>query len=537
MTDFKRRKLLRGTLHGLCVGVTLGSSVTGLLTGCSGQQPRSREKAVSAAAIPGLDTNPFTLGVASGDPELDGFVIWTRLAPDPLNGGGLGNRLLPMQWQLASDPEMENVVAEGEVITSPEWAHSVHIELDGLLSGQTYWYRFSIGGFSSPLGRARTLPASTDNFRFTVAACQHMQRGYFTAYRYMVEDDPDLIIHVGDYIYESRETSESRIGRVVQHSEPITLTDYRNHYALYRSDPDLQLAHQRHCWMTVWDDHEVDNDYANLNSQDGWSREQFAQRRASAYRAYYEHMPLRQRSLPSSHNMMLYRSLTVADLIKFTMLDGRQYRDQQACVIPGKKPGRPLLPDCEERMLLDRSLLGTTQEAWVEHQLKQSECQWNGIVQQQLFAPFRQEVDGMEAWWSDDWNGYPAARRRMIETLIRTKPSNPVFLGGDIHSFWATNIPSDPDNLTSKPIASGFVTAGITSHGPNYDWFKSMIDRHNPHIQYFESRHRGYLLCDVNRDRWHTRVYSVNDLDTPASERKILADYVVPDGKPGPERA
>ncbi len=537
MTDIKRRQLLKAGLGGLCATYTLGSSVILSLSGCAGGSSRpSRSGVVTPPPAPPMPHSPFTLGVASGEPATDGFVIWTRLALDPLGGGGMVNRLVPLSWRVSQQPDLSEPVLEGEVMTTPEWAHSAHIELSNLAAGQAYYYQFSVSGYDSPIGRGKTLPENPSSFRLAVTSCQHYQRGYYGAYRYMLADNPDLILHLGDYIYESRETNESQIVRQQPHSEPITLKEYRNHYALYRSDVDLQQAHQQHIWMTIWDDHEVDNDYANLSNQDGWSAEAFARRRAAAYQACYEHMPLRLNNEPGNGQMQLYRRTRIGDLLSLNLLDNRQYRDPQACLTLGKKPGRPLLPDCTERLEPGRSMLGLEQEDWLQQSLKQSDCQWNVLVQQQLFAPFRQQLDGQESWWSDDWNGYPEARDRLVRQLGDLKVRNPVVLTGDIHSFWANQIPSDSYDLTSAPVGSEFVTAGLTSPGPDHEWFSRMVSLYNPHVQFFESRDRGYLICDINRQRWQTRMISVDASQSVAPERVELARFEVRDGQPGPIR-
>lgn len=537
MIDLKRRQLLTAGVAGLCASYTLGSSVILSLSGCSGAARRASEPGVvTPPPAPEMPHSPFALGVASGEPSTDGFVIWTRLALDPLDGGGMVNRLVPLAWRVSKHPDLSDPLLEGEVLTSPEWAHSAHIELSNLAPGQTYYYQFSVSGHDSPIGRGKTLPEDADSFRLAVTSCQHYQQGFYGAYRYMLADNPDLILHLGDYIYETLDTNESRIVRPQPHSEPITLKEYRNHYALYRSDPDLQQAHQQHCWMTIWDDHEVDNDYANLTNQDRWPEETFARRRAVAYQACYEHMPLRLVNEPGQGRMQMYRRTRIGDLLNLNLLDNRQYRDIQACIRPDMKLGRPLLPDCTERLEPGRSMLGAEQEAWLQQSLRQSDCQWNVLVQQQLFAPFRQQLDGRESWWSDDWNGYPEARHRLVRQLVDLEVRNPIVLTGDIHSFWANGIPSNSYNLTSAPVASEFVTAGMTSRGPDHEWFSRMISMHNPHVRFFDSRHRGYLLCDINRKRWQTRMYSVDADAQVAPERIELARFEVRDGQAGPVR-
>ncbi|MBD2018750.1 alkaline phosphatase D family protein, partial [Leptolyngbya sp. FACHB-36] len=273
----------------------------------------------------------FSLGVASGEPLPDGVVLWTRLAPEPLNGGGMPPQPMSVQWQVAVDEQMRRVVQRGTTIAVPELAHSVHVEVNGLEPARWYWYRFQAGDQQSSIGRTRTAPALTshvDRLRFAFASCQHYEHGYYAAYRDMAAADLDFVVHLGDYIYEGAATTgESR-----QHngSDLVTLEQYRDRYALYKTDPDLQAAHAAFPWIVTWDDHEVAGNYANLTAN-GQSQQAFLQRRASAYQAYYEHMPLRRSSRPQGANLQLYRRFSFGDLAEFNVLDTRQYRSKQPC--------------------------------------------------------------------------------------------------------------------------------------------------------------------------------------------------------------
>jgi alkaline phosphatase D len=281
-------------------------------------------------------SDPFTLGVASGYPLPTGVVLWTRLAPAPLvPGGGMPREAVAVEWEVASDERMSRIVQHGAVTAVPEWAHAVHVEVEGLEPGRWYWYRFRAGRAVSPVGRTRTAPAADsvpDRLRFAYASCQHYEQGYFVAYRLMRADDLDLIVFLGDYIYEST-TSRPRVR---QHGAPEchTLDDYRIRYALYKTDRDLQAAHAACPWIVTWDDHEVSNDYANDRGQVLNGREWFLARRAAAYQAYYEHMPLRRQMVPFGPHMRLYHRLAFGGLVQFHLLDDRQYRAHQPCTPP-----------------------------------------------------------------------------------------------------------------------------------------------------------------------------------------------------------
>ena len=286
-------------------------------------------------AEPRFSDYPFKLGVASGDPLPDGVVLWTRLAPDPLNGG-MPDKRVPVQWQVATDEAFANVVREGATFASPELAHSVHVEVGGLRPAGEYFYRFRAGSELSPVGRTKTAPAfgaSVAEMNFAFVSCQQYEHGYFTAYRHMSEEDLDLVVHLGDYIYEYGPNQYvAPGGNVRTHVGPeiVSLSDYRRRHAQYRTDEDLQAAHAAFPWAVTWDDHEVENNYADEIPEGGQSVEAFILRRAAAYQAYYEHMPLRRTSVPSGPDMQLYRRLTFGNLAEFNVLDTRQYRDDQA---------------------------------------------------------------------------------------------------------------------------------------------------------------------------------------------------------------
>ena len=481
---------------------------------------------------PHFSDYPFKLGVASGEPGTDGFVIWTKLAPDPLNGRGLGNQAIPVRWEVAVDPDLQNIVQRGEALATPDWGHSVHVEIGGLNPGRTYWYRFQSGGEISRVGRTITFPTDPSRLRFAVASCQNYEMGYFGAYQHMLKDKLDFILFLGDYIYESVEKE----GHLRLHSgvEAETLNQYRQRYTQYRLEPELQNAHAAMPWVVTADDHEVDNDYAGLNNYGEVDKAQFARRRAAAYRAYYEFMPLRHAQQPVSSSIQLYRGFEFGGLARMSITDMRQFRDDQPCHIPGEKPGRAVGEECTERLKEERTMLGNVQEQWLDARLRGSEAQWNIIAQQQYTNPMKQkDEDGETTWWTDDWNGYPAARERLLNSVKTSGAKNPVFIAGDIHSFWANVVPGDRSDLASDPIASEFVTGAITSDGPPYDYFMSLMPD-NPQVRFFESRFQGYIVCDVNHERWRTDYYAVDQLVRNDPERRLIASYEVKPGKPGP---
>ncbi|MEO1294630.1 MAG: alkaline phosphatase D family protein, partial [Cyanobacteria bacterium J06636_16] len=362
-TRLRRRSLLLGT-----------GAFTGLLV--AGRWPHR------VLAQTTFSDYPFTLGVASGEPLPDGVVLWTRLAPDPLNGGGMPPADVTVAYTVATDEALQNVVLTGTTIAPAALGHSVHVEIAGLEPGRTYWYRFEAGGEASPTGRTRTAPAlgtPLSQFRFAYANCQNYQNGFYTAYEHLAQEDLDLVIHLGDYIYEGG-IGENAV-RPHNSDEVITLEDYRNRYALYKIDPNLKAAHANFPWTFTWDDHEVDNNHADFIPEDDQSAAAFAQRRAVAYQVYYEHMPLRAASIARGPFLQLYRRLSFGDLVTFNVLDTRQYRTDQPC-------GDAFGPRCDASFDLTATMTGQRQESWLLSGLNRSNARWNVIAQQTMFAQF-----------------------------------------------------------------------------------------------------------------------------------------------------
>ncbi len=494
--------------------------------------PRGR----SAAAQPRFASNPFALGVASGHPLPGGVVLWTRLAPDPLNGGGMPAEPVPVAWEVASDERFASVVQKGVARAVPQYAHAVHVEVQGLEPDRWYWYRFRAGGEVSPVGRTRTAPApgaTIDRLRFVFASCQHYEQGLFTAYRHIAADAPDLLVHLGDYIYESSWGRD----HVRKHSgpEPITLDDYRARFALYKSDPDLQVAHAACPWLVTWDDHEVDNDYADDRSEQLDPREWFLARRAAAYQAYYEHMPLRRGAVPLGPHMRLFTRVTFGGLAEFHVLDDRQYRSHQVCPRPGRG-GSNVVGDCAARLDSGLTLLGPVQEAWLLGNLERSTAKWNVLAQQTLMAQLDRQVGPGQTFWTDGWDGYPAARRRLLEALARKKAANPLVIGGDVHSFWVTDLKPDFDDARSPTVATEFVGTSITSQLARTQVELDTIRGENPHIAYANLTRRGYVRVELTRDRARADLLGLQNVTSREARVDPMASFVVEDGKPGAQR-
>ena len=498
--------------------------------GLAGLSPRLR-------AEPRFAEVPFTLGVASGYPRPDGMVLWTRLATQPLiPGGGMSPEVVAVGWEIALDPGFREISATGTAYATPEWAHSVHVEPRGLAPDREYWYRFHAGEASSPIGRTRTAPAkdaAPGHLRLGVGSCQHYEQGWFVAYRHVVADDLDLFLHVGDYIYEG---SAGRAG-VRSHGapEPHTLEDYRRHFALYKSDPDLQSAHASCPWLVVWDDHELENDYAGDRSENDDEPAWFLQRRAAAYKAYYEHMPLPRAMVPFGPHLRLHSRVGYGQLANIHMLDNRQYRTPQPCPRPGRA-GSNFIEDCPDRLNPQASMLGARQEAWLKAGLDASKARWNLLGQQTLMAQADGRAGPGEVFFSDGWDGYPAARRRLLEHLSERRPGNPVVLGGDLHSFWVSDLKPDFNDAESPVVASELVATSITSDPPPEERIQTAVSE-GPHIRFATGVRRGYLRLDLTPQRLTADLRGVASVLDPDSGCETLASFVVEDGRPGPQSA
>ncbi len=481
---------------------------------------------------------PFTLGVASGDPAPDGFVLWTRLAPSPLkHDTGMPRRSVSVDWQVATDERMRHVVRSGKALAPAQLAHSVHVEVAGLQPRREYFYRFRAGGEHSPVGRTMTAPRPGQHvkeLRFAFASCQKWDDGYYSAYRRMAEEDLDLVIHLGDYIYEYGigPTGGFRNVPVPDRfaSETMNLGRYRLQHALYRTDPDLQEAHRLFPWVVTWDDHEVENDYAGVDAEGPPFGRRFIRRRAAAYQAYYEHLPLRQASLPSGIGMLLYRSITYGDLAEFSVLDTRQYRSAPPC-------GRGEQPRCPAALDPATTMTGPPQERWLLDGLASSRARWNVIAQQVMMGELDHRIyyDGNEVFWQDAWDAYPAARARILQHVASRGVENPMVITGDWHSTFVNDLKIDFGDPDSATVATEFVGTSISSNGDGivYGPYYGPMVPDNPHIKFFDGDRRGYVRCRVTPEVWETDLRMVSTVSRSDAPVSTFASFVVEDGVPG----
>ena len=505
----------------------------------------------SAGAQVRFASPPFQLGVASGDPSADGFVIWTRLAPEPFDTGYLGQTIFEVAWEIAEEAGFGRIVKQGSAWARPHLAHSVHAEVDGLQPGREYFYRFRLGRYESVAGRALTCPAagaSPESLRFAFASCAHYEQGYFPAYRYMAEDRPDLILMLGDYIYE--DSWGDRRVRQFDPLEAVTLEDYRRRYTQYRTDPDLQGAHAACPWLVTWDDHEVDNDYVGLTSEHelcgGMAvREAFPARRAAAYQAWYEHMPVRPSRLDPAMAIRIYGATDWGRLARFYVLDTRQYRSVQVCpstptaercdfakgrkILFGGAGGANFIDPNEsacKSALADgsRTVLGDAQERWLDAALAESGAAWNLLAQNVMMMTVAEGSKESPRHYSDAWAGYPPARARLYSALAKHRTTNPVVLTGDIHSFWV----NDLENADGRPVGVELVASSIATS--TYD--KSAVLPLNPGAKFHDGRHNGYVRCNLGRERLQADIVTIDDREDPRSGRQVAASFEIRAGEP-----
>ena len=487
----------------------------------------------SVICRPSFSQNPFQLGVASGDPTSDGVVLWTRIAIDPLNGGGMAPESYEVKWEVAIDEGFRQIVQSGTELATPQLGHSIHVELSGLKPETWYWYRFHAGDAVSRIGKTRTMPAMNimpEKLKFAFASCQHYESGYFTAYDHMAKENLDLVLHLGDYIYEYAGMDN----RVRKHHGPeiTTLEHYRNRYAQYRMDQSLQNMHALCPWVVVWDDHEFDNNCAGAISEESHvSPAEFLLRRANSYQAYYENMPLRRTCLPQGPDMTLYRTIDFGRLARFEMLDTRQYRTDQ----PNGDKLKPL-----EGGVFDPlgTMLGDKQERWLMSDLLQSQAKWNVLGQQVMMARVDRAA-GAEAKFSmDQWAGYDISRKKLLDFMATRRISNPVVLTGDIHSNWVNDLKVDFDNATEPIVASEFVCTSISSGGNGLQFVKGHAElmAENPFVK-FQNSERGYVSCTVTPKEWRSDYQVVEFVDKPNAPLINRGTWVVESGKAGAVKA
>ena len=508
-------------------------------------------------ATPVFSDGPFTLGVASGEPLPDGVVIWTRLAPLPFEPfGGMPLEPVEVRWIVAEDEQLARVVQQGTAIAEPDWAHSVHVEVEGLQPDRWYWYRFTAGREMSPVGRTKTAPASgtaVPGHRFAFASCQRWDQGLYTAYRDMARQDLDLVVHLGDYIYESA-IDGNDLGREgkfpsIAFPEPRDLESYRFRYALYKLDPNLQEVHRVFPWLVTWDDHEVYNNlFGALDRDESFARD-LLERRAAAYQAYYEHQPLRRESIPVGPDLQLYRRRAFGDLLELNVLDTRQYRDLQgmSCGEQGRLDNGGFCPDALDPT---RTMLGERQKGWLFDGLAQTSTRWSVLAQQLPMSRIdldpRQDAAEYGGEDQDTWDGYAVERDQVVAAMAEAAAARsftPVVLTGDTHSNAVWDLRTDWDDGTeASVVATEFVGTSISSGGDNPidddGGFTTACGNRNGNAHnHLYDNHRGYVLCTVTPDRWQADYRILPTVKNPDATASLLTSFVVEHGRPDAQLA
>jgi alkaline phosphatase D len=459
---------------------------------------------------PALPDDPFRLGVASGYPTSDSVVLWTRLAPQPLAPlGGMSPSRYAVDWEVATDAAMAQTVARGTTSADPAWAHSVHVRVQGLRPARDYWYRFTAAGHRSASARTRTLPAPgtpVAALDLAVVCCQNYEQGHYAAYRHIAADAPDLILHLGDYIYEYGINPNAL--RQHNSAEIRTLDEYRARYALYKTDTALQAAHAASPWMAVWDDHEVANDYAGLTSLGEDDPAVFLARRTAAYRAYFENMPLPPECAPRGQRMSITTQALCGDLASFCLLDQRQFRSRQR-----------------------DTMLGAAQERWLAQRLHTTRARWTFLAQGTVISHLRERRDGELRYGTDNWNAYPQARQRLIDTVQQSRVSNPVVLTGDVHAFVVGHVTQTPARPESAVVAPEFVATSVSS-GARPQRLMDEWQRDNANLRYCAGEKRGYLKLALRPDRLQVDLVALDDARDPQSGRYVLKSCTVEAGRP-----
>jgi alkaline phosphatase D len=486
-----------------------------------------------------FSSHPFALGVASGSPLHDSVVLWTRLM------GDVPAQAVTVRWEVAEDEAFAHIVQRGQQQALPELAHSVHAEVAGLEADRWYFYRFMAGDAVSTVGRTRTMPAPdapASRLRLAYASCQRWEHGYFSAYRHMRDEDLDLVLFLGDYIYEY--PGAANAVRTTPGGWVLTLDDYRARYALHRGEAEVQAMHAACPWLVTWDDHEVQNDYAGLVAGDsGPGVASFAVRRAAAYQAFYEHMPVRASALTrgvagliSGAETRLYSQQRFGRLASIVLIDDRQYRDDHACNTGGKLGSSTIDPQtCAIWDDPKRTLLGAAQEQWLDGVLAQPGATWTIFGQQTLFGQRDFKPGEGRLLWNDGWDGYPAARKRFTDTLQRRSVANPVLLGGDVHENWVGHVKADYAKPDSASVGIELCGTSVTSRSAGNSRIAPVLAE-NPHFIFADSDRKGYGVVEFTPQRLSARLRVVDDVTRRDTRIETLASFTAAAGSARIER-
>lgn len=475
----------------------------------------------------------FPFSVASGDPTSDAVVLWTKLAraADDLTPVAAGP--VEVELMVANDERLTDIIRRGTGIARPELGHSVHVDVEGLQPDRVYWYAFKLGGQMSPVGRTRTLPSASaplSRFRFNVVSCQHWENGYFDAYDGMADDEASLVLHMGDYIYE---VGRGGVRSHESKTAPASLDDYRRRHALYKTDAALRRAHERMPFMVTLDNHD-----ALTDDTDDMAKLKL---RAAAYQAWYEFQPVRYAPVLSNPAMPILRGRDIGNLLRISVPDTRQFKDSESVCAAGtdKKFAFAVFQKaCEASEAAERSMLGASQEAWLDERLKTSKARWNVIASTVMMTPLDMDHDGELYRYLMSWDGYPAERGRILDQIEKYKVSNPIAIAGDIHSNLVSDVVRHAGDDPKTALMSEFVGTSISSLWPA-ELAKPMQDAlpANPHIRHYEYSKRGYLRMTVTEDRWTTDLRTIDFTDKPGGRVSTEKSFVVENGQTGVKAA
>jgi alkaline phosphatase D len=507
----------------------------------------------SSGAKTQLASDPFVYGVASGSPDAQSVVLWTRLAAHALMLDH--GQTVPVRWEVAHDAQFQRIAQRGQYVASDELNFSVHVEVNGLEPDRWYHYRFMVGDAVSPVGRTRTFPlpgAKVSRLRLAYASCQRWEHGYYAAYRHMRQENLDAVVFLGDYIYEyPGALNPVRLPNMTRSMGfVVTLDDFRARHALHKSDADLQAMHAECPWLMSWDDHEVQNDYAGLQAGNSSVADifsnpvDFPRRRAAAYQAYYENMPIRAATLrkalsgllqhDSGAELRLYQRLDYGNLASLYLLDTRQYKDPQACTKGGNLGASAVNPaQCPAWNDPKRSLLGAQQEAWLYAEFGQATRRaqtWNVLGQSTLFGQRDNKVGQGQSFYNDGWDGYAPARSRLTDALQKSAVQNPVMLGGDVHENWVGHVKADYANPSSAAVGVEFCGTSISSRAGRTSSTEALVSE-NPHFVYADAVHRGYGVAEFTPRKLQVQLKGLMDVTRQDSAAKALATFTVEAGK------
>ncbi len=549
----RMRTTARARPHNRRTFVLGGSGLAGALA----TRPLFAQTPSAPVATPVFGETPFSLGIASGEPLPDGVVLWTRLAPRPFEpNGGMPDAPVEVRWQVATDDAVTSVVREGVALAEPEWGHSVHVEVEGLEANRWYWYRFVSGEEESPIGRTKTAPAAgadPGSFRFAFASCQRWDQGLYTAYRDLAKQDVDLVMHLGDYIYEYSVGfgDLARPGEFPGHarSQPKNLEQYRYRYAMYKMDEHLQEAHRVAPWLVTWDDHEVYNNFFGELNRDSPAAQSMLLQRAAAYQAYYEHMPLRKESRANGPDLQLFRSRAFGSLVDFNVLDTRQYRTSQA----GECSSEERLANdgfCSASLDPERTLLGERQRTWLLDRFDQTTARWNVLAQQVPFARIDNDADPVLASYGgremDKWDGYAHERDVVSAAMAEAAKARgfaPIVITGDVHANYVWDLMTDWDDSSgASAYGTEFVGTSISSNGDEAleedGGFTTQCGNRNGNAHnHLYDNHRGYVLCDLTADTWESTYRVMPNVSDPDAEASTLVSFAVEHARPGAQVA